>query len=484
MIFNSLDFAWFLPLTFLIYWVIGPERRTAQNYLLLGGSYLFYGWWSPWFLLLILASTITDYWIGKAMVHTDGPRRRRTLLWLSLGVNLGMLGYFKYANFFLDSFVNAFTFFGANFSADRLDIVLPVGISFYTFQTLSYTIDIYRKQLEPATKFVNFAAYVSFFPQLVAGPIERARDLLPQFQLRREFNYPQAVLGLRQVLWGLFKKMVVADNCALVANQVFADPSAYPGSTLAIGVVLFGIQIYADFSGYSDIAIGTARLFGFEFRRNFRFPYFARGFRDFWQRWHISLTTWFRDYVYIPLGGNRAGMAWTAINTIIVFLISGLWHGARWTFVVWGLMHALLLLPGILLGRPRLPPPLDGTPRSLTSRLKTIAYILFTFTVITLTWVLFRAESFSDAAIYYGGLFSASLFGVPKGISLALAAKALAVAGLLLSIEWVARDQEFGLAGPIVQLPRPVRWVTYSFLTLLIGLFAVSQETPFIYFQF
>jgi len=305
MLFNSLDFALFLPLVFTLYWTLSRFGTRFQNSIIVVASYVFYGWWDWRFLTLILFSTVVDYSVGILMSKETKESRRKGLLWLSILVNLGLLGFFKYSNFFIENFISAFTVFGSSISISSLNIILPVGISFYTFQTLSYSIDIYRKKLEPTKDFVSFCAFVSFFPQLVAGPIERATNLLPQFYHKRTFNYESAVNGMRQILWGLVKKMVIADNAAVLANEIFNNSESLPGSALALGAIFFTFQIYGDFSGYSDIAIGTARLFGFNLMQNFAFPYFSRDISEFWRRWHISLSTWFRDYVYIPLGGSR-----------------------------------------------------------------------------------------------------------------------------------------------------------------------------------
>ncbi|MBU1908629.1 MAG: MBOAT family protein, partial [Verrucomicrobia bacterium] len=345
MLFNSIDFAVFLPLVFLLYWFVFQRNLRLQNLFLVVVSYVFYGWWDWRFLFLIAFSTLVDYVVGRGLAGEERVGRRRLLVGISLAANLGLLGFFKYYNFFLDNFVAAFTFFGHPLQARSLNIILPVGISFYTFQTLSYTLDVYARRMKANRDPVAFWAYVSFFPQLVAGPIERATRLLPQFLVPRRFNESAAVDGLRQILWGFFKKLVIADTCAVHVNRIFQDCGAYSGSTLFLGVFLFAFQIYSDFSGYSDIAIGTARLFGFDLMRNFAFPYFSRDHAEFWRRWHISLSTWFRDYLYVPLGGSRGSLAQRVRNTFIIFLVSGFWHGANWTFLVWGALNALYFLP-------------------------------------------------------------------------------------------------------------------------------------------
>lgn len=322
--FNSLDFAVFLPIVFTLYWFVTNRYLQLQNLLLVIASYVFYGWWDWRFLSLIVFSTLVDFAVGVGLNTNAKPIIRKILLWSSILINLGLLGFFKYFNFFIESFVDVFTLFGAPISVNSLNIVLPVGISFYTFQTLSYSIDVYRRRLKPTKNFLAFSAYVSFFPQLVAGPIERATNLLPQFYTRRSFNYEKAKDGLLQILWGLFKKIVIADNCAFLVNQIFNDSETQAGSTLLLGAIFFAFQIYCDFSGYSDIAIGLSRFFGFDLMQNFATPYFARDMAEFWRRWHISLSTWFRDYLYIPLGGSQ-GTSWIKIrNTFLVFIVSGL----------------------------------------------------------------------------------------------------------------------------------------------------------------
>ena len=348
MLFNSIDFAIFLPIVFLLYWFVAQKHLRLQNALVVLASYVFYGWWDYRFLSLICFSTVVDFAVGLYLKKTTQISKRKLALWLSIFVNIGLLGFFKYYNFFVDNFVTAFSFFGRSIPTGSLDIILPVGISFYTFQTLSYTIDVYRKKLDPTKDFIAFAAFVSFFPQLVAGPIERATNLLPQFYKKREFEYGKAVDGMRQILWGLFKKIVIADNCALYVNIIFDDHTQHSGSTLLLGAVLFAFQIYGDFSGYSDIAIGTSRLFGFNLKQNFAFPYFSRDIAEFWRRWHISLSTWFRDYVYIPLGGSRGSHGNTIRNVFVIFLVSGFWHGANWTFIVWGLIKRIVLFTVVI----------------------------------------------------------------------------------------------------------------------------------------
>ena len=347
MLFNSVGFAIFLPVVFLLYWM-AKDRLSLQNMLLLIASYFFYACWDWRFLFLLLFSTLLDFLTGIKIAGTETKRRRLFWLWLSITVNVGLFGVFKYYNFFAGSFASAVGHFGLRVYPWTLNVVLPVGISFYTFHGLSYIIDVYRKKIRPERNFTDYAVFVSFFPLLVAGPIERATHLLPQIKKKRRFDYDQAVDGLRQILWGLFKKIVVADGCAGYVNAVFNHSGNYPGSAHLLAAILFAVQIYGDFSGYSDIALGVARLLGIELLRNFAFPYFSRDIAEFWRRWHISLTSWFRDYLYIPLGGSKVGTGKKIRNILIIFLISGLWHGANWTFICWGLLNALYILPSVI----------------------------------------------------------------------------------------------------------------------------------------
>ena len=412
MFFNSLDFAVFLPIVFLLYWYVFNRKIKLQNALIVAASYFFYGWWDWRFLSLIVFSSFVDYFVGIYLSKVNNERKRKLLLWTSILVNLGFLGFFKYFNFFTQSFADAFTILGTPIEASRLDIILPVGISFYTFQTLSYSIDVYKRDLEPTNNIIAFFAFVTFFPQLVAGPIERATSLLPQFYKKRSFDYSKAVDGLRQILWGLFKKVVIADNCARFANQIFNNSADYNGSTLVIGALFFTFQIYGDFSGYSDIAIGTSRLFGFNLKKNFSFPYFSRDIAEFWRRWHISLSTWFRDYLYIPLGGSRGGLFMKIRNTFIIFIVSGFWHGANWTFIVWGALNAVYFLPLLLFNKNRVNTDVVAQGKYLPT-IKEFFKIAITFSLTVLAWVFFRAENISHAWSYISEIFSLSLFKSP-----------------------------------------------------------------------
>src|SRR5690554_3457012 len=486
MLFNSLDFAVFLPVVFVVYWFLVNRNLKLQNLFIVCASYLFYGWWDWRFLSLILFSTLVDYAVGIALSKQDNSYKRKFLLWISVLVNLGFLGFFKYYNFFLDNFITAFSFFGQQIQPNSLNIILPVGISFYTFQTLSYTIDVYKRQLEPTKDFVSFAAFVSFFPQLVAGPIERASNLLPQFYVRRQFNYNKAVDGLRQILWGLFKKVIIADNCANVENTIFNGYETYSASTLLLGAVFFAFQIYGDFSGYSDIAIGTSRLFGFDLKQNFATPYFSRDMAEFWRRWHISLSTWFRDYLYIPLGGSRGSLAMKVRNTFIIFVVSGFWHGANWTFIVWGALNALYFLPLLLArkNRTHLGPVAEN--RILPS-LREIWQMGTTFALTVLAWVFFRAEDMAHAMAYLKGIFSTSLFTVPTGAHFLGSAlhplTMFALLGIFILFEWLGRTQQYAIARTGSSWKRPLRYAFYYALIIAIFWFG-GQEQEFIYFQF
>ncbi len=479
MLFNSIDFAIFLPIVFTLYWVLRNQLK-LQNLLIVIASYIFYGMWDWRFLFLILFSTVVDYTMGILIERNDSKNKKKLFLWISILVNLGFLGYFKYSNFFLENFVQAFSFLGQDLKFRGLEIVLPVGISFYTFQTLSYTIDVYRKKLSPTKDFIAFSAFVSFFPQLVAGPIERATHLLPQFYRKRKFDYKLAVNGMRQILWGLFKKVVIADNCAQFANQIFNNYEDYSGSTLILGAVFFTFQIYGDFSGYSDIAIGISRLFGFDLMRNFAYPYFSRDIAEFWRRWHISLSTWFRDYLYIPLGGSRGGMWMKIRNTFIIFLVSGFWHGANWTFIIWGALNALYFLPLLLGGKNRNHLEVVAYDKSLPS-FKEILQIGVTFGLTVFAWIFFRAENLGHAFGYISRIFHKTIFSVPAIVKDCKQILILLI--FFLIIEWLGRRKHFALEFEKGD-HRFLKWTLYSLIVLLIGLFMQTEETPFIYFQF
>jgi len=483
MLFNSLDFAIFLPIFFFLYWYVTNKNLQLQNFLIVVASYIFYGWWDWRFLFLIFFSSITDYIIGKGLQITEKEKYRKTLLWISIITNIGFLGFFKYYNFFVDSFVTAFSFFGKSISINSLNIILPVGISFYTFQTLSYTIDVYKRKLEPAKDIISFLAFVSFFPQLVAGPIERATNLLPQFYKKRVFEYDKAVDGMQQMLWGLFKKVVIADNCAEYANTIFNNYTDFSGSTLVLGAIFFTFQIYCDFSGYSDMAIGMSRLFGFNLMKNFAFPYFSRDIAEFWRRWHISLSTWFRDYLYIPLGGSKGSLSKIVRNTFIIFLVSGFWHGANWTFIIWGFLNALYFLPLLLIKRNRKNLDIVAENRVLPS-IRELLSMFATFSLTVFAWIFFRAESVSQAFSYIDRIFTKDLLRLP--LIMGEGRKELLVIFLVIIfviIEWIGRRNEYAIEKLFTNQRRWVRW---GFYYLIIGIIIsmLGKQQEFIYFQF
>lgn len=482
MLFNSIDFAIFLPIVFILYWFVTNRSLKLQNLLIVAASYVFYGWWDWRFLSLIIFSTIVDYSVGRKLESEIKPNRRKLYLWTSIIVNIGLLGIFKYYNFFLDNFIAAFSFFGSEINANSLHIILPVGISFYTFQTLSYTIDVYRKKLEPTKDYIAFSAFVSFFPQLVAGPIERATNLLPQFYTSRVFDYTKAVDGMRQILWGFFKKIVIADNCAIYANLIFNNSDSYPGSTLLLGVLFFTFQIYGDFSGYSDIAIGTSRLLGFNIMRNFNFPYFSRDIGEFWRRWHISLSTWFRDYLYIPLGGSQGG-TWKKIrNTFIIFTVSGFWHGANWTFIVWGALNALYFMPLLLTRKNRKNLDTVAEGKIFPNVKETIA-MGTTFGLTVIAWIFFRANNLEHAVRYIIEIFSPSIFAFPALEDIGNVIATIIFVIIFIIIEWFGREQQYAIANLGLNWKRPLRYALYYTILASIFLYGGDKQ-QFIYFQF
>ena len=489
MLFNSIDFAIFLPIVFVLYWFVFNKNLKLQNFLVVVASYIFYGWWDWRFLLLMAFTTFFSWLSGYLMkiirtnqIENNIKIKLRTVSASNIVLNLVILGFFKYYNFFAENFVDAFRFFGQEISVRSLKVVLPVGISFYTFQALSYTIDVYRKKLEPSNDIVSFFAYVSFFPQLVAGPIERATHLLPQFYKKRTFDYAKAVDGMRQILWGLFKKIVIADNCAEYANTIFNNSNDYSGSTLLLGTLFFTFQIYGDFSGYSDIAIGTSRLFGIDIMRNFNFPYFSRDIAEFWRRWHISLTTWFRDYIYIPLGGSKGSKLTVIRNTFIIFLISGFWHGANWTFIIWGALNALYFLPLLLTNNNRKNIEIVAKSKSLPTLTEFLSMLL-TFSLTVIAWVFFRAESVSHAVSILSEVFSFSLLTIPKFPGIYSSIVTIILIVVFIVIEWIGREQQYAIE--TIGL-RWKRWVRYSFYyaILFVIFWFGGTEQQFIYFQF
>ncbi len=484
MLFNSFEFLVFLPVVFLLYWFVFKPLRW-QNLFIVVASYFFYGFWDWRFLILIAFTTLCSYVFGTLIERFEGNRKRQK--WLSASnivINLAILCVFKYYNFFAENFAALIRLFGFEADWAMLNILLPVGISFYTFQALSYTIDVYQRKLPACHDIVAFFAYISFFPQLVAGPIERSTNLLPQMMNTRTFDYAKAVDGCRQILWGFFKKVVVADNCATAVNDIWADYASQNGFMLLLGGVLFTFQIYGDFSGYSDIAIGTARLFGINLMRNFNFPFFSRDIAEFWRRWHISLTTWFRDYIYFPLGGSRCSVAKTMRNTMIIYLVSGFWHGANWTFIVWGAYNALLFFPLMLLKLNRKHTDVVAAGRLLPSP-KEFLQMLCTFVLCLFGWIIFRSENIAQAWDYICRIFTFSSYGLSEGKYIGNKTMVIVSSVILLLIEWLQRDKQHAL-----QLPKKgifnykvARMVLYLFMMFFITWYAAPQA-DFIYFQF
>lgn len=488
MLFNSLEFLIFIPIFFLFYWFIFCGRR-SQNLLVVVASYVFYGWWDWRFLLLIATTSLCSYGSGLLLEHFEGRRKKQLIVSaINIILNLGILGVFKYYNFFVENLDSLLGLLGYHLDFVTMKVILPVGISFYTFQALSYSIDVYKKKLSATHDIIEFFAYISFFPQLVAGPIERATNLLPQFQQRRQFNYTKAVDGCRQMLWGFFKKVVIADNCVLAVNQIWSGYLDETGLILFIGAILFTFQIYCDFSGYSDIAIGCARLFGFNLMRNFNFPYFSRSIPEFWRCWHISLTTWFRDYIYFPLGGSRCDK-WKVIrNILIVWSISGLWHGANWTFICWGLFHAILLIIYHVFGINTKYSNVVAYKRYLPT-VKETFQIAVTFILVLIGWIIFRAETMGDAILYIRQMFSQSLFDINgslehlKGLYL----KRISITLILMIVcEWIQRDKQHALQIINPNFITRYVWLRYAFYIMLIMIIIslAESQSKFIYFQF
>ncbi len=483
MLFNSLNFAIFLPIVFILYWFATKGNLRLQNILLLVSSYYFYACWDFRFLFLLIFSTFLDYYTGIKIYEATNKRKKLFWLWLSIGINIGFLGVFKYYNFFAASFTDGLQLLGFKANLGSIQVILPVGISFYTFHGLSYVIDLYKNRIEPERNIINYSVFVSFFPLLVAGPIERATHLLPQILKKREFSYSKAVDGLRQILWGLFKKIVIADNCAEYANTIFNNSADFSGSTHILGALFFTFQIYCDFSGYSDIALGTARLFGIDLLKNFAFPYFSRDIAEFWRRWHISLSSWFKDYLYIPLGGSKGGMLMKIRNTFIIFLVSGFWHGANWTFIVWGFLNALYIMPSIIFNTNRNNLDIVASGKYLPT-LKEFIAIAMTFSLTVFAWIFFRAVDVTHALSFISEIFSGSLFTMPyfPGIEQSVLVMFLTV--LFLIIEWLGREQQYALK--IISNIKLIhfRLFIYYAVILTILFFGNFNENQFIYFQF
>jgi D-alanyl-lipoteichoic acid acyltransferase DltB (MBOAT superfamily) len=480
MLFNSISFVFFFPIVFLLYWFATKGKRKPQNWLLLAASYYFYACWDYRFLFLLIFSTLLDYYTGIKMHDAASRQSRKIWLWISIGINLGFLGFFKYYNFFVTSFADALTSLGLHANVSTLNVILPVGISFYTFHGLSYVIDIYYNKIKPERDFVDYSLFVSFFPLLVAGPIERATHLLPQIKRDRVFDFNKASDGIRQIIWGFFKKIVIADNCAEYVNTVFGNAGSHTGSTLLMAALFFAFQIYCDFSGYSDIALGTARLLGFDLLRNFAFPYFSRDIAEFWRRWHISLSSWFRDYLYIPLGGSKVGTLTKVRNTFIIFVVSGFWHGANWTFIIWGLLNAIYIMPSILFksNRNHLDIVAEG---KIFPSIKEVFAMLLTFTLTLFAWIFFRADTVPAAFSYIGGIFNASLFTIPYKLNTDF----LVIIILFFSLEWIQRSKHHALQfSQIKGLRYYAIAALCSIVVWSIFLWGNFGNKAFIYFQF
>ncbi|WPU95594.1 MBOAT family O-acyltransferase [Mucilaginibacter sabulilitoris] len=478
MLFNSISFALFLPIVFVLYWFITNRNLKAQNILLLIASYFFYACWDYRFLFLLIFSTLLDYYTGLKIAAAQDDKHKKAWLWTSIGVNLGFLGFFKYYNFFSVSFAEAVAHLGFRVDPWTIKVILPIGISFYTFHGLSYVIDIYKGRIRPEKSFIEYSVFVSFFPLLVAGPIERATHLLPQIKKKRFFDYAKAIDGLRQILWGLFKKIVIADQCSYYVNVVFGHSAHFSGVEHIIAAILFAFQIYCDFSGYSDIALGVARLFGIELLRNFAFPYFSRDIAEFWRRWHISLSSWFKDYLYIPLGGSKGGMWMKIRNTFIIFLVSGFWHGANWTFIVWGALNAFYFLPLLIFNKNRTNLEIVAKGKLFPTG-RECAGIVVTFALTVLAWIFFRAASVGDAVTYITEIFLNPFLAYPTGLNMVL----VLFLCFFITIEWLGREYQYALGYPNIVFPKFVRWSFYYALVFGIWYFA-GPEQQFIYFQF
>ncbi|SIQ04833.1 D-alanyl-lipoteichoic acid acyltransferase DltB, MBOAT superfamily [Chryseobacterium sp. RU37D] len=477
MLFNSIGFLIFLPIVFIFYWFVFNKKFQHQNMLVLIASFYFYACWDWRFLFLLMFSIGLDFFSGIKIENSKSKKEAKFWLALSIIINLGFLGFFKYYNFFVESFSDLLGGFGFHANVWLLKVVLPVGISFYTFHGLSYVIDIYKKRISAERNFIDYAVFVSYFPLLVAGPIERATHLLPQIQKKRVFNYEQAADGMRQILWGFFKKMVIADNCAPLVNEIFAHYHTESASTLALGAILFAFQIYGDFSGYSDIALGVSRLFGIELLKNFSFPYFSRDIAEFWRRWHISLSSWFRDYLYIPLGGSKGGLLMKMRNTFIIFLVSGFWHGANWTFIIWGGLNAMFFLPLLLTNNNRQNLEVVAMDKLLPS-FREVFQILITFSLTCFAWIFFRAASVSQAISYIKRIFDKTLLSMPPHFPY----KVMALVVVMLIIEWMNRSRFHGLE--IERFHPWARRILYVGIIYIIIRYANFGNNEFIYFQF
>ena len=477
MFFNSFHFALFLPIVFILYWWLGSKSKSYQNYILIAASYYFYSCWDWRFLFLLVFSTLLDYFSAIQIEKSEDRLQRKMWLWLCVSINLGFLGIFKYYNFFASSFAELLTDIGFKTNPLLLDLILPVGISFYTFHGLSYIIDIYYKRIQSERNFVDYSLFVSYFPLLVAGPIERATHLLPQVKVKRTFNFEKAKEGVYQIVWGLVKKVVIADSCAVYANEIFNNYPSMNSFSLLLGAVYFAFQIYGDFSGYSDIALGTSKLFGIDLLRNFNYPYFSRDIAEFWRRWHISLSSWFRDYLYIPLGGSKGGMWFKIRNTFIIFLVSGFWHGANMTYVAWGLINALYFLPLLVLNRNRTNVDEIAVGFNFAS-LRTMLQILMTFAITCLAWIFFRAKTIADALAYISRMFTNQHFDKQYFTISRYNYELLALVVLFVWVEWNNRTKVEPISGKY-------SWVKMGLcIAAIIALGVFSDYKEFIYFQF
>jgi alginate O-acetyltransferase complex protein AlgI len=477
MFFNSLAFAIFLPIVFLLYWFVFNKTKSAQNALLIVASYYFYSCWDWRFLFLLVFSTFLDYYTGIRIEKSNNDKGRKFWFWLSIGVNLGFLGIFKYYNFFSASFAQMLTSVGFKASPILLDVILPVGISFYTFHGLSYVIDIYYKRIKAEYNFVDYSLFVSYFPLLVAGPIERATHLLPQVKIKREFNLAQAKEGVCQIIWGLVKKVVIADTCATYANAIFDNYTSMNSFSLILGAIYFAFQIYGDFSGYSDMALGMSKLFGLDLLRNFNYPYFSRDIAEFWRRWHISLTTWFRDYLYIPLGGSKGSKSMQIRNVFIIFLVSGFWHGANWTYVTWGFINALYFLPLLLLSRNR--NNLEAVPLKWNfESVGIIGRMLYTFSLTCIAWVFFRAKTITDAFLYLKRVLVNREFTSQYLANERYNYELLLMVGIFVLVEWRNRTKVEPISGKYNTIKLALA------ITAIIAFGTYSDYKEFIYFQF
>lgn len=478
--FNSLNFGIFIIVLFILFWFVINKSVKYQNILLLVASYFFYSLWDWRFIFILLFSTILDFYIGALIYSNSSKKLKLFYLYASILINLGILSFFKYYNFFINSFIESLTLFGYKGDFKTLEIILPIGISFYTFHGLSYVIDIYRNKVTPEKSFINYSLFVSFFPLLVAGPIERATHLLPQIRKNKEFIYLKFVDGLKQILWGFFKKIVIADNCAFFVNLVFNNSHNYNGSAHLLSALLFSFQIYCDFSGYSDIALGTARLFGIELFRNFSFPYFSKNIAEFWRRWHISLSSWFKDYLYIPLGGSNVSSIYKIRNILLIFVVSGFWHGANYTFIIWGLLNALFVMPYMFINKSK--HDLIENP-NIISNIINFLKIFSTFLLVTLIWIFFRANNLSDALEYITTIFSKSLFTYPNLENLIDLLPIGLMILFFIYVEWNGRFNNYAIENTCKKKSSIFRYSFYYIILFLIIYFG-GNEQQFIYFQF